>query len=184
VMKWRRLLNRPDEELCPGEYNWVARQSRSLAALRRAHETPCARAEAEAMICALARQMLPAADALALRILWGTRRGRGGVLVERKREIRYVCPLTGRPKYRMRRTGRLAPYISLPRIPMVAGGPWLVEGSSRLRVGLVLHEFAHVLTFDDDRSHGEIFTAALDDLVERWGSVHAVETSEHQPAML
>ena len=156
------------EDSCPGEYQLVARQSRDVASLRRAHETPCTRTKAESMIRALADEMLPPIDALALRVMWGTKRGRGGWLVERKREVRYVCKVTGRTYYRMRRTGRVTPYISLPTLPMEQGGPWWDGRSSRLRVGLVLHEFAHVLTFEDDGYHGSIFTAALDDLVARW----------------
>ena len=155
-------------ELCPGEYPWVARKSRDIAALRRAHETSCTKAEAETLIRALARELLPAPEAAALRLTWGSKRGRGGVLAERKREVRFRCELTGRTYYKMRRTGRFKPYISLPQVPLEPGGGWWVDGSSRLRVGLVLHEFAHVLTFDADEAHGPIFVAKLDALVTLW----------------
>jgi len=157
-------------DLCPGEYPWVASESRDTAALRRAHETPCTKAEAEALIRALACELLPAADALSLRLTWGSNRGRGGILKERKREIRGV--FGGRTRYRLRDTGRSMPYVSLPDVPMEKGGPWLVDGSSRLRVGLVLHEFSHVLAIRDEQEehdgHGPIFVAKLDALVWLW----------------
>jgi len=165
-----RPISTPNaEDPCPGEYAWVARESRDIAALRRAHETPCTRVEAEALIRALARELLPAADAVALRLTWGSKRGRGGYLAERKREVRFRCEVTGRTYYRTRRTGRFTPYISLPRVPLEPGRGWWDGGSSRLRVGLVLHEFAHVLAFrDEEGGHGPIFVAKLDALVWLW----------------
>jgi len=159
-----RLLRDPGrEKVCGGEYDWVACESRDLPALVRVHSTPCTCEEATALLSELARQHLPTAEANAFRVQWGSKRGRGGYLALRKREVRFVCPVTGRAHYRMSKIGQV-PYVSLPKIPMKQGGPW----KDSLRVGLVLHEFAHVLTIDNDQWHGKVFTKSLDDLVAAW----------------
>jgi len=65
------------------------------------------------------------------------------------------------------------PFVSLPRESMTAGGEWwgVTSGkrpryTSRLRVGLVLHEFAHVMNPRD--GHSPAFIARLDMLVADW----------------
>jgi len=170
----------------PGEYDHVARASADVEALRRAHATPITRDEATRMLHRLAAQHLPAADALSLVIRWGTRRGRGGRMAPRKRVLRtYVdgSPVlhwrTGKPRYRVAQTGPSVPFVSLPSTLMPA--PGLVEAtrvtrSGRrystmcLRVGLVLHEFAHVMNARD--GHGPAFVARLDSLVAAWATEH------------
>lgn len=179
--------------LIGGEYNEVSRASADFAALKLAHETPITRREADAMLRALAVEHLGPVDGAALMIRWGARRGRGGWHV--LSTMVPVLKLDGTPahtlrwdreqqsyvagKVRKRRQllrgpdgkCRRVPYVALPSVPMVAGGPWHdPRGQSYLRVGLVLHEFAHVLTVPYCRyaPHGPIFVACLDRLVEAW----------------
>ena len=64
--------------------------------------------------------------------------------------------------------------MNLPSVPLAPGGHWL----GRLRVGLVLHEFAHVMVMADaafdspviseDYLHGRVLTDALDRLIAAW----------------
>lgn len=167
-------------EYVPGEYESVAKRSADVDALRRAHLTPIDRHDAERMLRALAAQYLTAADALTFVIRWGTRRGRGGRLMLRKR-VALVHPdgspmlhwRTGKPRYRLRVSASgSVPYVGLPSEPMTEGGHWWgatksgKRSTSRLRVGLVLHEFAHVLNPRD--GHSDAFVARLDKLVSEW----------------
>jgi hypothetical protein len=77
---------------------------------------------------------------------------------------------------RIRSTGEVRPYISLPSMPMIQS--WSIYARTKrgrlyrtscLRVGLVLHEFAHVLdALAGRRGHGSHFVATLDSLVAWW----------------
>ena len=153
----------------------MANRSRDLEALRESHATPCSTTKAQAILRDLASRYLPAADALTFKISWGTRRGRGGYLFERRREPSYVSRSYGpsgevveRQRYRMRLGNRVA-YVSLPRTPMTLGGDWWDKGkrTTLLRVGLVLHEFAHVMVAQKFRhgGHAREFVETLDMLV-------------------
>lgn len=187
--------------LIGGEYDMVSRASANFAALKTAHETPITRKDAASLLRALALEHLGPVVGADLVIRWGATRGRGGwhtvttmvpVLkfdgtpVHTLRWDRgtgsYVA---GRARKRRQYTrgadGRYVsvPYIALPSHPMAPGGLWHdARGRSLLRVGLVLHEFAHVLTVRQCRHnpHGPVFTACLDRLVAAWGTARAAAT--------
>ncbi len=156
-----------------GEYNHVAHGSRDMAALQEAHATSITRPEAERMLRDLAARHLAPEQAAALVIRWGSRSGRGGTHAPRKR-VPWYTRSDGTVRYRMVRTGALVPYVSLPTTPMAVDGLWWgptpkgkpFRATSRLRVGLVLHEFAHVIV--PKAGHGPWFVGVLDNLVEEW----------------
>ena len=79
-------------------------------------------------------------------------------------------------RYRMRRGNRV-PFVSLPRLPMTTPGVWWSHDkrSSLLRVGLVLHEFAHVLSTHRFGicAHGQHFVEMLDLLIAERGRIAA-----------
>lgn len=168
----------------PGEYSSVAAKSADATALLRAHLTPISKTDATAMLHKLAGAYgLPT-----LKIRWGAKRGRGGILGLRTREVagtRYSYGPDGsvieKPRYRMRRTGQSVPYVALPSQSMTLGGYWWGDKGSLLRVGLVLHEFTHVLVAmrHNYGGHGPEFVRTLDDLVNAWevAKTAAVETS-------
>jgi hypothetical protein len=151
--------------IVPGEYDMVSRASRDVDALRLAHATPINRKEATKLLRTLAEHYLPLEHRADFRIvIGGTKRGRGGFILERKRAIRYwrgeSAPgaMDGTPVYRMARTGRRLAYVGLPSAEMI-NGSWFVAGSACLRLGLVLHEFAHVMCCSKGRNvgHGPMF---------------------------
>jgi hypothetical protein len=179
----------------PGEYEMVTRQSVNVDALRAAHTTSCTVKEATAMLRSLATQYLTPEQADDLKLVFGgTKRGRGGFIAVRKRKFWFMSngrtegpyasyvngepilgPASGKPRYRMEKVRlengcmKLVPYIGLPRVPMVNGVWWSVKGSC-LRVGLVLHEFAHVMSACKvgGKGHGPVFVNTLDLLVAVW----------------
>lgn len=155
-----------------GEYGYVALNSRDMYALKEAHETSITRPEAERMLRDLAARYLKPEQAAALVIRWGSRSGRGGTHAPRKRVPAYTRS-DGTVRYRMKRTGEVVPYVSLPTTPLAVDGLWWGPSprgkrrvTSRLRVGLVLHEFAHVIV--PTAGHGPWFVGVLDNLVEEW----------------
>jgi hypothetical protein len=154
--------------IVPGEYDHVALASGNTTLLREAHATPCIRAEAQALLMELAG--LHGVSGLLVRFT--SPRGLAGFAPVYRRE-RYMWP-NGRATYRHIHQGE-APCVWLPRVPMEPGGDWY----ARLRVGLVLHEFAHHLEDDSDfdvetgcavagPAHGPCFVTALDKLVAWW----------------
>lgn len=188
--------------LVPGEYDQVARASSDLAALRLAHSTPITKKAACAMLASLAAEYLSPADASAMVVKWGATRGRGGWHVP-STMVPVLSP-TGEPyrraiwdrvtgsyvpgKVRMRRKltrgpdGRclMVPYVALPSNPMGPDGAWHTGRTSLLRVGLVLHEFAHVLTVRQCgryNPHGQTFTDCLDRLIAAWVAAQACQNA-------
>lgn len=173
----------------PGEYGHVAAASADPDALRHAHATPCTPDEAKDML----RTLCEAHGVTGLRLLWGSKRGRGGLRPRRVRVLTHSYTRsdgTVRNYYKLRRAQTAdggwvpaQPYISLPRVPSPEYGkvevrvPFtrkrrgLVQSGVRsqmaLRVGLVLHEFAHVLMLGRG-DHGRDFVSKLDALVAWW----------------
>jgi hypothetical protein len=165
--------------LIAGEYDHVSRASADLEALRDAHGTKITRAEASALLAYLCAQH----DVEDLETRWSSRCGRAshGPKYQQEKRIAYyrISPtisLNGapvqEPVYRKRRVyvrdaaGKLAMYIrvSLPKDQTAGYG---------LRVGVVLHEFAHILNHLRDGGmnrcgHGPLFVGRLDALVAAW----------------
>lgn len=144
--------------LIPGEYNVVTRASRDADALLAAHATPCTKAEARALLAAL--QVQHGVLNLKVTITTRCRRGRGGV--KRKRD--YSAVSLGSSPWDAP-WGPRVPFVTLPAVPRKLASS-TCGNFAGLRVGLVLHEFAHVLRPWD--GHNAKFTACLDDLVEWW----------------
>ena len=165
VRRERRAVKRIPRQAVPGEYNKVVAQSADVPALLRAHQTPISRRDAEQMLLRLADRY----NVTGLRIKWGAKGGRAGVLKFRT-NVRAVRAVDG-ARVRVP-VFYVYPYVNLPTQSMTLGGPWwdYFAGKSLLRVGLVLHEFAHVVVVARDFTggHGSQFVAALDGLVSEW----------------
>ncbi len=121
--------------LVEGEYKQVAQWSRRRDLLEKAHGTGCTIQQTRALI-----DLLCEATKVCVTLRWGSRRGRA-----------YFKP------------GAL-PTISLPATPYVTGSD-PKQRYGKLRVGLVLHEFAHVWA-GPRQGHSWVFVAKLDALLE------------------
>jgi len=178
--------------IVPGEYEHVALESGNVTLMREAHATPCTRDEARAILAALAaKHGLPD-----LRIRFGSSKfGRGGrralyrrltVPVKRYRLVQLEAgpsyetydDFQCRKEWVEDTQGRLVrvPWVSLPKVPMELGGDWF----GRLRVGLVLHEFAHAMV--PEPGHDRDFTARFDKLLADWASDLPEEPRWRSPA--
>lgn len=160
-----------------GEYNQVSRASADVEALRLAHGTPCTQREAAAMLAALT-----ARTGVTVRVRFGARHGRCSLKPIMAR-VYFSDVRTRRKLYRRTWAGERELLISLPKEPR--GQHTRGWG---LRVGLVLHEFAHAVAEarKDHMSvvapyrteghplgmkgagHGPWFTWLLDGLVADW----------------
>jgi hypothetical protein len=120
------------------EYDHVLERSSAPETLIKLHETPCTEQEAIAILHWLdtqrARRLFRDAP-LPMRLYFMGYRGRAGMKI---------------------RQGKAHHHMSLP-----SGA---VNGGRRLRVGLVLHEYAHLVAPSGEK-HGKIFVDILDDLV-------------------
>src|SRR5262245_23622274 len=122
------------------EYDSVLAASRDPARLERLHEVPLTQSQAVALLQWAAKQM-PLTGSQELKVFFMGRRGRAtrksreGVIVKR--------------------------LITLPKETAYR----VVDNRRLLRVGLVLHEYAHHAV-GLEAGHGEAFVKALDDLCE------------------
>lgn len=132
-----------------GEYKSVGRMTREPDLMRKANMTPMTDTQARVLIGALAK--LRGIDGVAVRFVHRASRGRATSL-----------PHGG---YR----------ITLSSIPLPPDRKDRPYGL--LRVGLVLHEFAHVVMFADPatrrEAHGPAFVAALDRLLVETKALYA-----------
>jgi len=139
-------------KLIPGEYDIVSRQSLNPKRLRAAHQTSCEPAQAYFLVALMHDHAFPGAAHTPIVRLRKPRNGKG------------ARGWGGMKKGRA--------YVSLPETPMqVHGSPY-----GRLRVGLVVHEYAHaveMLKFGHS-DHGARFTMILDELLffteQFWGT--------------
>jgi len=148
-------------KIIPGEYDIVSRQTLNLNRLRAAHRTSCDASMAYLLVAVMHEHafpnssiQLPRVRLRKPRIGLQSARGWGGV-----------------------KKGR--GYMSLPETPM--SDPNKPYG--RLRAGLVIHEYAHVVEFlKYGRSdHGARFTMILDELLfhtEKFWSVQSSKAAE------
>jgi hypothetical protein len=156
-------------KLVPGEYSTVSFYSADHEALKRAHLTPCSKEEARAIIAELtvafqaeirARALsaaalripmiLPTKGDIAVNVVFGSRRGRGG--------WRHGRPFVSLP------TKALSAEV-IERARAATGKDYSVVG--HLRIGLVLHEFAHIVA-PLTSHHDKRFVQILDKLVVWW----------------
>lgn len=136
--------------LCPGEYETVAARSMNLARLRRAHNTPCDHALAFTLVAIMHevhKQDYVAGKGIIPKVHF--RRSKLG----RKRSFSYTNTKTGQKTLRL-------PHEEMIYNPSVHKSP-----TGRLRVGVVIHEYAHLLTVKKTDNHGHLFTSVLDQLL-------------------
>lgn len=164
----------PLKLLIDGEYDMVTRASQDVDALREAHQTPITKRAAEAMLhdlCAMA-----GIDFASVAWRWAKNaRGQAGTRHVYRREVRLSYQRSdGTTKHCYRRIYvRTSLCMTLP----TRAGERTETGGWYLRVGLVLHEFTHMVLahVGDSRlvnlaSHGPLFTWLLDGLVAEWKS--------------
>ena len=141
----------------PGEYDCVARQSMAPARLRKAHETSCKPEDAFFLIAVMHEKHFP---------------GTAMPIVKLRKPIRGKNTARGRGGMKRGRG-----YVSLPINPMVDK----TQPYGYLRVGLVVHEYAHAFEMLKFRqtSHGIRFTVILDSLLaeteQYWPTTRSVE---------
>lgn len=163
--------------LVPGEYNVVARASRDVESLMLAHATPLTRDGAKRLAAAVAR----AFNAPEHRLMFVARNGQFASAPKRRMETRKYADgtylthwRTGKPRKRLAVVRDAAGAVvwenrvSLPRqtrAHATPDGPW-----HGLRVGVVLHEYSHLLDYARRKTtrHDATFTAVLDELVAWW----------------
>jgi hypothetical protein len=122
-----------------GEYDHVLAKSRDAQRLMRLHEIRCSKTEALALLTWCQSAMQKRRPEL-LRAFFAGTRGRAGTRVDKHRGVvKYV-------------------FVTLPP-----------EGSRRLRVGIVLHEYAHLVA-PRGAKHDWRFVTVLDDLCELFES--------------
>jgi len=112
------------EKMCIGEYDSVFGASQEKERLRRLHDTPCSKEEALAIVRWLVRvRPVYVGNFLLgrLQVVFAGKRGRAGI--------------------KRRPSGVVRPWISLPA-PQYR---FAATGKPCLRVGIVLHEYAHHL---------------------------------------
>ena len=132
-------------KIIPGEYDIVSRQTMNPARLRAAHRTPCDASMAYLLVAVMhdhafrgTNIQIPKVRLRKPRVGMSSARGWGGV-----------------------KNGR--GYMSLPITPMTD----FTKPYGRLRAGIVIHEYAHVVEFlkFGKSDHGPRFTMILDELL-------------------
>jgi hypothetical protein len=145
-------------KIIPGEYDIVSRQTMNPARLRAAHRTSCDASMAYLLVAVMHSHAFP----------------NGQVQIPKVRLRRPRVGLTAARGWGGVKNGR--GYMSLPETPMI--NPDKPYG--RLRAGLVIHEYAHVVEFlKFGRSdHGARFTMILDELLfhteKFWSASHSM----------
>jgi hypothetical protein len=132
-------------KIIPGEYDIVSRQTMNPARLRAAHRTSCDASMAYLLVAVMHSHAFP----------------NGQVQIPKVRLRRPRVGLTAARGWGGVKNGR--GYMSLPETPMI--NPDKPYG--RLRAGLVIHEYAHVVEMLKFRhsDHGARFTMILDELL-------------------
>ena len=161
-----------DGPIVLGEYNCVVRASRDPEALLLVHSTPLTRAEAQRLADEVARTF-NAGDHV---VMYSSRRKFGQFHVFYKCRIvpwftRSDGKVRKRREYVRDANGKhvLEARITFPPKPRAAATAEQLAWDG-LRVGLVLHEYAHLLDWRERKTtdHGPKFTAKLDMLVAWW----------------
>ena len=122
-----------------GEYQMVSRRLQQYTLLARAHAEPIEQDEARTLV-----EMLAEHYQLAYPVLVHFRHRSPGRISRTKDGKRLI----------------LLPSFPMPKV----GGPFGKQ-VGYLRVGIVLHEFAHVLDLDTAKRHGTGFVHILDELL-------------------
>lgn len=135
--------------LCPGEYNSVYSFSMNKERMVRAHQTPCdfelALTLVTLMHCEFNSQYVSHPE-IPPKVYF--RRDKRGY----KRSWARINLKTGRK------------IICLPHEKLMLT-PEHVNPAGKLRVGVVVHEFCHLLTWRKSDAHGRLFTITFDELL-------------------
>lgn len=139
-------LNIPTQ--CPGEYPGVAEMSMNLDRLRRAHVTPCDHALAYLLVAIMH-------NAHKDQYIYG---GPAPVIKFRRDKRGFKRSWARSKPNGMKRL--CLPHEDLIYNPITCRNP-----NGYLRVGVVIHEYAHLLTMKSGELHGRAFVIVLDQLL-------------------